>query len=245
MIVAIAPAGFLTLKGAGLNPFVSMPSTFGILLVLISIPGLWLVRKKSLQLVVLSIISFGCAASARNSIESHTKGNSVGHLKGGYIKILSLIESDAKKYSINNIRLATVGGGYLSSDVFSNILVFDRGFRGNDNKMSNGSISYKINSKYSFLFAAIEWQNLPGVSDYDKITFITKDAYKNVDYLIIPNTKTIQFLEKYVSHIYVNKYIQKIQNEILSSKQWIQISENIAINPQEEYIVYRNSKISK
>lgn len=243
LFVAFAPAGFLAIKGAGLNPFVSMPSAFGILLVIISIPGVWSIKSNYIKCAVFVIIIGACLQSAIPSIALHRSNCGLQHYKQGYIKILENIEIDAASHHLKEIKVGSVGGNYLSLDVLYNILLFDRGFRGVRESVGNGVIKYNLSTPYSYIFAPVEWRDIPGDTDLKKTDYIAKNALQSTDYLILPSQETIQYLEKKAIHLSINNHLSDIYKKMISSNNWVAVSGNITITPQESYIIYRNSNI--
>lgn len=72
LLAAVMPAGFLMMRGAGLNPFVSMPSAFGMGAVLLALPGMWEHVGRIRGLLAVGAILAGRDYSAFMGYEIHS-----------------------------------------------------------------------------------------------------------------------------------------------------------------------------
>ena len=82
---------------------------------------------------------------------------------------------------------------------------------------------------------AVEWSELPGADDKEKIAKVIQSASQNIDFIIAPDIGT-----EPPQHGYGSRYISEIGRGLLASGQWEQIAGPIKIGSVETAIVLRN-----
>jgi hypothetical protein len=244
IFAALIPAGFLACRGAGLNPFVSMPSTFGYLLFLTCLPANLSKLGKLKVLVIGVVILSACIISAKQGYDTHIKNPNPSWIYG-YKSVLDTIRNDALSNKNQSQRITTVGMGQLCPGALENILIYDLGYRtsGNGKFKKDKSVFDLCKSHMYSLGTYVEWKTIKGSSDDERVRYLSDTANLEFDYLIIPNDSTINYYKKSLSYIFENSYVEWIKNTILRSGLWQQISSDIWISPCEGYIIYK--KVSK
>ncbi len=242
-LAALMPAGFLAIRGAGLNPFVSMPSTFGIIgLLLLGIQN-WSGTSLRRCVVAAVIILAGCALSAYRGYGDHAFGYE-GNQMAGYKKIIKTINKDAdpKTGEVVTARFMTLGVGYLTNVALRNVLLFDM----NGRQLVNRNIRRKQvifndwNSGPFNLATFVEWRQIKGERDVDKIHSLVRSAAQ-FDYFILPTDRTAKHLSERVGFNYINNYLPWLKRRMISDLDLEPIADEFEINESEQYRIYKRA----
>jgi hypothetical protein len=234
---ALMPAGFLALRGAGLNPFVSMPTAFGIVVLLLGIRGTWANIRGARQVVVILALLAGCLGSACQGWTAHSAlGN---NRMGGYKKALAMMKGDARQRGLREIRFTVTSLGHFCNEALLNVALFDtRGKLVDGRKAATSQPFQTPNGQWFSCATYIEWQMVPGTRDADKIDTLVRQADTGLDYLLMPTDDTLAELEQHAAHNYINNYARWLKQRLLQDLGLKPISEEIQIGPRESYVIY-------
>lgn len=237
ILIGIIPVSFMILKGAGLNPFVALPSCFGIMLTFI----IFMLPKDSLAEVItkIKIILFTLITVVFFIIvlkEAYTNHNAffIGEKKELNSQLTKLLEND------NNISISILPfADSINNDILINYLMFDKGYRPTKvNSFIKDKNTIKINS-FPYVNET-EFPTLDGKNDLEKV-----DSYINMmlnsEYLIIPTLSTAEYLEKYRFHIYINKYSTTFVKKLMADKNLKIASKKFKLNENEEFYIMKNN----
>jgi hypothetical protein len=238
---ALVPAGFLMMRGAGLNPFVSMPSAFGIVLLLITLSQAWTFAGAktawSAGIVILAILG-----AAIGGIRSHTSPPPYNKISG-YEQAWSLITSHSAGHAQGDIKISQVGLAYFCGQALLSHLTFDAPLQRKEGCILMGDARYDFSGKpayWGMVAAPADWTKIPGASDEAKRTSVINLFKKEVSFLIIPTDATVAFMTKYIGHNFINTQLPLLRDRILQDKTWEPIGAGFSISAQEHYIILKN-----
>jgi hypothetical protein len=84
------------------------------------------------------------------------------------------------------------------------------------------------------------WQEqVKGSSDAEKIEWMLVEARANLDYVFFPDEPTIDFMEKYIAHNYINTKTRAIRKRFLESGEWERVGEPLVVTEVERVEMYR------
>ena len=233
-----APLLFLVLRGAGLNPFVSMPAALGIVMgsmILVAYSGCGGISR----ILIVLAIGISCLASAATGVKKHYQPDI--NNASAYAKIRSLVEENAAPEGEITVGFYTCG--WATGRAYRSYLLFDSGyFLSSGGLKKNGRIVNILEIAPAVL---VDWEKLPGNDDEERIRSITSRLLDNADYILVPEPKTIEHLKTNLPFNYINLYTDRITDELLKSQQLEAISGEapLVFNPQEKFRLYRNMGI--
>ena len=241
--LGFAPILFLVLNGTGLNPFVPMPADFGLILFMLrpltTLPTSLDSRKETALLVcslgTLSLVAIG-------GISEHLGTQHGAHSMQAYQQIIDTMLSDAKQRNKNHLTFANTYIYDVNDSSLWNCLIFEYGFR--PDKFSLQKHGMYVDANYEFRPGElVEWQRIPGSNDNEKISTLVQLAHDRVDYLILPDDRTTDYVEKQFPYNYINQKVRKIKEQLLDSGNWEQIGVPIMNSDQETVVIYRNKAL--
>jgi len=242
--IACAPALLLTVKGAGLNPFVSMPSVFCALLFCMApfrerpAPGLpvW-------GATVLAVLA--CMFQARQGYLDHTDGfggarPTMAPLKRG----IELIESDSKRRGKTKVQFLTAHLGDYQASGLRNVLFFEFGAVPVEGglQLPDGVWLGAFQEDRFSPAVPVSWNRLPGADDAAKIRGLVAIAAAEVDYFFLPDDRTIGWLEQHRSFNFINLKMRDLKRELFATNGWRQVGEPLQITNDEIVELFANER---
>jgi hypothetical protein len=245
--IGLVPCGFLILRGAGLNPFVSMPSVFGLMLFLSAPITTIRLHKRRLGISLL-VISLCCAVvTAAPALKEHRKGFQSDGCPLVTMKAFrsaqDAILNDMRSRHLNTARFYVAHMAWVSSDTLLNSLIFDRGFT-SDLDEGGGVIKAGLRLiPIARLSPAtqLEWNSeflKPGDS-LTGIPLLVKECKDGVDYVILLTADSAERVAKEYKVNFINTKIIEIRNALLKTGQLSPVSDVIQDSPSEQFVVYR------
>ena len=241
--IALAPALFLTLRGAGLNPFVSMPSAIGFLLfALIPSPFSRGFSLNWVTSILMLVVFVGCWQRIQHLAWKSHDGESP-HSMAAHQKTLDTIVSDMHANKTVEARFATSHSFYLNTHSLASVAIFDRvGARGTSDAIQMDNKTLRPDGMLS-LSAEADWARTPGDSENEKLMLLTSKASEFLDYVIMPTEECSVEMRDRVAHNVINRYAVKFREELLSKGNWELISDEISNRTDETVQVFRNNRI--
>ncbi len=244
MAPALMPAGYLALSGAGLNPFVSMPSTFGIMLCVVSLAGRWPARGWRVSAIALVAFT-GAGWSALSGVPSHSVAPGRTNRAEAYRAIDRAITHAVAGPTRGRVLVSQVSLGYYHNAALASYFTFDR-------PLPRTAEGFELAGKQLILLGQhlcappteVEWKKFPGNSDEERIAYVVDTLTHNADFVILPTGKTADYLASHVPYNYINRFTPVIRARLLGDGAWIPLSDPIAVTDDEEYLVYRNSRLA-
>lgn len=238
---ALAPVGFLVLRGAGLNPFVSMPSAFALYMFLVTprrdqdFSSVSLKKSIVLLFLALGVVLYAIPAG----IASHRHANT-GSM-AAQRTVLDTILRDAKQHGIRQVRFAMIHRYWTDTASLVNVLIYDYPSRWDKQVPVVDGVAFH---RIAFFNppTKVQWERLPGANTVERIQNLTRYATTQLDYLILPTVMTLGYLEQHVQHIFANRMASAVKASILKTGNWIPVSETIHQSDDEQVVVYRNNR---
>jgi hypothetical protein len=243
--LGIAPLVLLVGKGMGLNPFVSMPAIFGLILFLIK--PFTLKNKEYYRYFNQPVISMIilCASlsvfvlSAGYSIHRHlpTKGFIPEMIGLKQVRDTILLDSQAH-FENQVISFAIPSNGSITPVILWNTFFFD---------MNSLSIQHMRDFDRHFKLNEIGCyqtfsQFSSGQSRSARIPQLARQIDEQVQYLILPDEKSITFLEQNFPFNYSNLVLRELKSVLLKTNRWVPISGLIRMHAQESVVLYRRKE---
>ncbi len=245
-LAALVPAGFLVVRGAGKNPFVSLPSAFGLVGLILAARGDWSDVARSRRALAAAILIGACAINAREGYGLNRNPGEKRDRKrdqiAGYDAALGYLQRDSREHGLATAGFTTISVGNFCTDSVFNILVFDQGYsRVVGMTASNRELTIDAGKASIFTGGTYaDWLTVPGTTDAERIDHLVKTANSSIDYIFIPSDATLTWLETQRAYVYINNYSRWLAHEILANPGWKPISREIPINEWESYTVYAN-----
>jgi len=240
VVAAFVPAAFLTIRGAGLNEFVAMPSAFGIVALILGTLGDWSGVGAARGALAAALLVLGCGIDAGIGLQEHALQQ--GYKVAGIEIALDAVERDARQQAIAAAQISGISVGDFSTQSIQNVLIFNRGYSHFvDASASDGKLT--LDADKSRLFAGVtygEWLTIPGGNDTERVDHLVRTANSSIDYIFVPSEATVVKLETRRSQNYINRYSRWIKREILANPAWQPVSGEIAMTSSEAYTVYAN-----
>ena len=244
--LGVSPVAFLVLKGAGLNPFVTIPSAFGIIMFLVmpfsdtncykTIPTL----KRRSDIIVYPIFIIFMFSALSEGIESHRNPGRFADMQS-HKKIIETVISDQKyDNSVDQIFLATSYVSYLNDTSLENIVKFDYSQLLDANNSLEDRIEFYSDEAFNSLTSLAVWDAIPVSSDDEKIAYLVNRANKRLNYIILPEDTSIPYIEPRDNPAIINRYVGQVKKKILTTGNWKPISDPIQVDFNEIVRVYRN-----
>jgi len=244
--LAVAPAGYLALRGAGLNPFVSMPSALGIVLLLLALPGTWKDLSQRRKVICAVVLFAGCLVSAQSGWQNHLSPPGYADFNAPYRKTVNAIRKSPSIRSETTVAVNMFGCGSATASSFRNYLIFSLGFSmdqdGNLIDPKTGQ-TLKIGTVGGAECATlVEWEKLPGESEEDRIQGLTNQLAESSDFLFVPTRETADYLEQNFSHNYINRYVPRLRDGLLKLGGWIVVREHLKFSDNDEYALLAKAR---
>lgn len=242
--LALAMPFFLTLAGAGLNPFVSMPAVFGFLL-FSCFPwageGMLAARGNTRWVICLLLAGSSLLNAFQAERPQLFTGAAVTHADGMKALIRRIASAAADRRQTEIRYIAPVLGTFHSC-ALTNVLIYEYGGMPGD----DGAIHLPEGSRYFFpqsdVFTAAErgvWdRNLPGEDDKGRMNRLTSIAMQTANYLLLPTDPTLSFLEQTQAGFFINTKVRELKRRLLHTGAWAELGTPIAISPNESIETY-------
>jgi hypothetical protein len=236
--IGLVPAGFLAMRGCGLNPFVSMASLFGLTLFgMMPVDSYHRAGRRGAWLCLVA--SFACAvATAIPGVANHRTGFGSGGRRA-FTEIESAILNDMRATGRTRARIGMVHLHYMGPAALENFLLFDRGFALEDNGLRSAD-HRSITFDHLVYDSEVSLATFPGRTTWERLEGIVNRCLKD-DYLVLPTRASAEFLANHVGHILCNRNCSFVTDSILIKTACIKLSECITVSPGEELLVCRVS----
>ena len=240
--VGLAPILILVVRRAGLNGLVSMPAVFGLMLFFL-LPLLTQIQRLNdrrvskfawfiLGVSLLIVFARGWtrhAPDGRNTM-------AVNH------HLIDLMVSDSQQ---NNRVRADFGVLHLSemnSDTIFSTLLFDRQTEKRElYRVTIDGVELSVIPTFT-LPAVADWKNTAGESDTEKIDGLMAKANQMMDFLILPDETTAEFLEQTKPYNVINQHLTALRTRIIDDPSWVKIADGIQTSDEESVEVYRKNR---
>ncbi len=238
--LAIAAVSMLVARRAGLNPFVSMPAVFGMVLFL-ALPCLKQFDKlKDSRLTFFSwVILLICVGIACGRGWHRHAPDDFCRMKANHLVIDTMV-NNAQLRNKKELRYGTVQITDFDSNVLYSVLLFDRT---NSQPQLDGVIVNGIHVQRLQTFsrpAESDWAQLAGETDEAKISELVSEASAEIDYLIVPDKASAKSIPIKRGSIVINNHLTRIREQIVNNESWALVKSGIQVNKDEFVEIYRN-----
>ena len=239
----VAPVAFLVLRGAGLNPFVSMPAAFGLTMFLLKPLKMEIADFnvlahpfKKLLLALISVLLFIIMAIQGINDHLHPTGLESGDMSA-YKRIVSTMINDSEsKDRVVYFDIPYIGS--LNQDSVLNVYIYDTLL---NRRTETATHSGRLSSiRILNLGAPADWDSVEGETDGDKVSNLVSQVNQKVDYFLVPSDETTKFFQTSVSHNVINNYSKRLVSGVLSRGKWKPVTDTIRVSSFEQVVVYRN-----
>jgi hypothetical protein len=239
--VGIAPILLLVTRGAGLNPFVSMPAAFGLTLFLM-LPLAGPLRHAPSQAAWFAIaaVAVPCILAAGIQGWRSHHGGSVDSM-AAHRTALDAIVDDARRQGRDTASYATTHCYYLNRGSLHNVATFDHPDAvWVDAATRIRGVAMQPDA-YIDIAAQADWDRLPGTTDDEKLAHLLATADRDIDYLAIPDEATTAFVAEHLPFNVINRHAVTLRQRLLGSGRWTPVSDPIRNGDHEVVTIYRNT----
>jgi len=239
-LAAIVPF-FLAYRGAGLNPFVSMPAVCGFLLfACVPFEGIQPAARFLWARAAIGLLLTGGAIFCLT--QPPLSGANTTSMPG----VRALIDratQDARSQGFRRIELIEPELGDCNSFAITNILIFEYGAVPIFDKALRvpGGLTYHFPEELTFSAPdELFWKiRVPGDSNEERLRNVVNlmDAEEPV-YLLLPDEKTLQWLERSRSFNFINGQTRELMTQLLASNKWVSLGEPVTTAVNEKIEVF-------
>jgi hypothetical protein len=245
LYLGCAPVILLIVMGAGLNPYVSMPAAFGLMLfltepLLLKIPA-HLSTPIAIALVFLaaSVVT----ASAVDGLASQTGPEASSNSMAAQKEIVNRILTDAAAHRLKSIRFST--GSYVrtTNASLTDVMIFEFAFTPHSSQQLMRS---DLTISTDDLFQGgelVDWQKIPGTSDRDRINFLANRACQTMNYITFPDDRSLTFLKTAYADQLIDRYSSDLRDTLLRRGHWRTVGSPISGSKHETQVVYANDSL--
>ena len=242
-LAAAAPL-FLMFRGAGLNPFVSMPAVFGfLLLACVPFDGMQPASRFLWARSAIGILLAGgavvCAAEAGQP-QLYTGPNFTS--MPGVRTVIDRVSQDAKSRGLRRVEFVAPELGDFYSCMVTNVLTYEYGAMPGEGKalyVPNG-LTYHFPNELTFTASdELFWKiNVPGNTEQERLKNVVSMMAETPDYLLLPDEPTLLWLEHERSFNYINRQTRELMSRLLGLNKWVSLGDPVRVDPNEQIEVY-------
>lgn len=241
--LGISAVVLMVARRAGLNPFVCMPSVFGLVMFFV-LPLLFQMDRlnhKGLKIyswVVLvgCILISGARGWVRHSPDEF-KTMGANHF------VIDAMVDDSVEQNRSLLHFGVAQITDFDANILYSVMLFDRP----DGESGLESVSIKgVELKRIPTFsqpAVADWKNVAGDTDDEKIAALVEEANRLIHYLVVPDKETARRLPETQGHNVVNQHVVKIRESFVNDEHWVRIKTGIQTTQDEFVEIYRNSRL--
>jgi hypothetical protein len=237
--IGIAPALFLASRGAGWNPFVAMPSIFGMMLFgLAPMKNPSTLLRTPLTAIGLMAVTLACGW---NLVEAPLRAQpewpaQMSALRGG----IDAMRTDATSKGLKEIKFTSIHLWYYHAAFIRDALIHEYSGRSLPERIvlpdGTSFVAYK-DGDYAAA-TKLDWERWPGQDDAAKAERLVADAKANLDYIIMPDDETVNNVEREIPHNYANLVLRRVKKGLIDSGDWKPIGDKLRISPPEAVQIY-------
>jgi hypothetical protein len=253
--LALAAPLFLAYRGAGLNPFVSMPAVFGFLLfACLPFDGIQPAARFLWARAMIGILLAGgaiaCAAAAgQPQLYSGPNLTSMP----GVRTVIDRASQDASSRGLREVDFVAPELGDFHTCMITNVLIYEYGAVPGDDQTAAG-MEHKTGKLYSqrgltynfpneLAFTASDelfWKiKVAGDSDQEKLeNVVAMMVAGSPDYLLLPDEVTLKWLERDRGFYFINLKTRALMSRLLALNKWVSLGEPVRVDANEKIEVF-------
>ena len=148
-------------------------------------------------------------------------------------EIIGLMRQTAEASGKREVYYATSYVGAVQADFIRNVLIYDYG-----EPPRSGALLRGDRSSFLTIFAPVEWEKIRGSSDEEKIQSLVDQANQNLDYLLLPDEATIDFVETHLALYVFNRKTRAFREALLADGNWRRLAGPLKANENETVYLY-------
>jgi len=236
-----APVLMLVIRGAGLNPFASMPAVFGWLLFCF-LPFVRDPAGSSFgRNVMAALVVAACLANAAHGYWMHRDPRGLAPAMPALRRAVDLIHDDTLRSGRTLARFATAHIVDFDALSLRSVLVFEYGAAPRNNAMTYGGVAFRAEDTGAFSTAVrVSWErDVAGRNDEEKLATLVSLASRDLDYIFLPDARSLDWLEKNRAFNFANTKTRALKTRLLATGQWEPLGEPLVASPNETVQLYR------
>jgi hypothetical protein len=240
--LTIAPIALLMIRGAGLNPFVSMPASLGLLLTILvsarpSRTPVALSARAVASLTGLFAVLFCIMAATGFALHRGPSGGPMA----AHRSILRAIVADARSSDRGTISFGGSTVGPVHSASLQNVGLFDiPEARASSRDLVIDGVTCLPDASLE-IAAAADWRRVPGDTPEEKLRALSERAAATIDYMVIPTASTCRTVERRFGHDIVNRHATAMREHLLGTGDWHRILADVDVTNGLVFDVFRNT----
>jgi hypothetical protein len=238
---SLVPVGYLVISGAGPNGLVSVPSAFGLVLLILSLAGHW-PDNRIIAGLISALALVGSGLSAHTGLAMHRVGPGTANPASAYAAVAQAIEAHASVSPRTELHVAHFGVGDYHNIALTSHLIYDRHLPGYRGRVQLKDKTLVLDGPTVFEFATkVEWDALPGADDEQRTQHVVDTINREADLLVMPMDYTAAQLVSRMAGVYINHHSPRIRQRLLETGQWEPTGAPFrASHWEEDYVVLRN-----
>jgi hypothetical protein len=241
LVFSAVPVGYLVLSGSGLNQFVSIVGSAGVIMFLLD-PGDGVRPRFSplAALVAIALLGIACGINVSQGVANYSRTDRVSSWIPRQVGLRRIVELMVETVQHDNKRrsytyfVAHIGS--LANATMFNALVYDQGFLPvSGAAVVRDGVRLEIAPQAYHTSTAARWAKVPGRNDDEKVSKIVADYAEHVDFLFVPTAET-----ELPRHVYGSRIIPEVRRRILASPIWEQIGGPIRMSLIEGVMLVKN-----
>ncbi|MEE2639616.1 MAG: hypothetical protein VX768_03240 [Planctomycetota bacterium] len=236
--LGLAPIILLVVKGADINPFVSLPGALALVAcwVIAQFPRIQQVSQSHLpRMVIVSALLLGMSGMIGYLDHARRElNNADGHREIIEVLLRDADDSDAREitYSVNLMSSVTTVS-------LKSMMQFEHRAHYVDAFTLEMQGVQVVAWEELVLPARANWDKVPGDAAAEKISFLEQLAAKEVDYLILPTSDSLGVLQTRYHYCYCNRFAEPMLERFHGTGHWQAVSGEIQIEPGIRVRVFR------
>jgi hypothetical protein len=247
LYLGLAPVLLLMLRGAGLNPFVSMPVIFGWLVFLLAPVKGRVPQPGPLPIAIL------LAACAWNAAEARAAAPNPHVRVEAFREAIDRMREDSLRRKLPKVDFVTAHNWNFHPQFLRSVLLNEYGYLSGELRLlspegtpwireglyRSDSLEYNYEMPFTAAVPLVWQQQVHGATDAEKVEWLLGEARTHLDYIFFPDEPTIDFMEKYISGNYINTKTRAIRKRFLESGEWERMGEPLVVTEVERVEMYR------
>jgi hypothetical protein len=243
--LGIAPAAFLAVRGAGANPFVTMPCVLGmVMFALVPLAGKTSLRGWKAMIVSVLVI-IGVTLNVRAAPALHLEGQATTPSMVALRQGIELLREDARDRGARKINFATIYVGLLHYYAMQHVILFDfRGRLDSGGVRDKDGILFTNDEAHRFTPAVpVDWQRLTtGGAEEERIQYLVKVAQNRLDCFFLPDDPTVELVERERPFFFMNTKVRAVKKALLATGTWERYGPLLDVRLGEKMEFYRRTR---
>jgi hypothetical protein len=251
----IAAAGplFLFLSTAALNPYVSLPGVFGCLLfAYLPFRGVQPVYTRRWACLMAGTLAVGSSIyTAANPDETRPYKGRSHTMMSGYKSVIEQMSQDALRRGLRKAEFIAPTTADFNCMALENVIIYDygaicdrggkieEGGCGDARTLRSGvTLQFRHHSAFTATDDFLWKRDVPGASDQDKMNSLVSMAMQSTDYLLMPDERTLYYLETHQWGYLMNLKTRELKTRLLATGAWVQLGAGYPASENETIEVY-------